>query len=122
MPVPSIESVNSTSASNIGDLLQEGDFQKGTKITAFVFLMLLSMLGNALLIAVVYKNANQRMRTPSNYFIFNMAFADVLLTVYTVPVSSQMQAQIRDPIISICRSKELRRKSLEKSEAFTLRL
>ena len=87
MPVPSIESVNSTSASNIGDLLQEGDFQKGIKIIAFVFLMLLSMLGNALLIAVVYKNANQRMRTPSNYFIFNMACADVLLTVYTVPVS-----------------------------------
>ena len=88
MPVPSIESVNGTSASNIGDLLQEGDFQKGIKITAFVFLMLLSVLGNALLIAVVYKNANQRMRTPSNYFIFNMACADVLLTVYTVPVSS----------------------------------
>ena len=87
MPVPSIESVNGTSASNIGDLLQEGDFQKGIKITAFVFLMLLSVLGNALLIAVVYKNANQRMRTPSNYFIFNMACADVLLTVYTVPVS-----------------------------------
>ena len=87
MPVPSIESVNGTSASNIGDLLQEGDFQKGIKIIAFVFLMLLSMLGNALLIAVVYKNANQRMRTPSNYFIFNMACADVLLTVYAVPDS-----------------------------------
>ena len=87
MPVPSIESVNGTSASNIGDLLQEGDFQKGIKITAFVFLMLLSVLGNALLIAVVYKNANQRMRTPSNYFIFNMACADVLLTVYAVPDS-----------------------------------
>ena len=70
MPVSSIESVNSTSASNIGDLLQEGDFQKGIKIIAFVFLMLLSMLGNALLIAVVYKNANQRMRTPSNYFTY----------------------------------------------------
>ena len=81
---PSIESVNSTSAS---DWSQEGEFVKGMKITAFVFLMLLSMLGNVLLIAVVYKNANQRMRTPSNYFIFNMACADVLLTVYTVPDS-----------------------------------
>ena len=40
--------------------------------------MLLSMLGNALLITVVYKNANQRMRTPNNYFILNMACADVL--------------------------------------------
>ena len=81
---PSIESVNSTSAS---DWSQEGEFVKGMKITAFIFLMLLSMLGNALLIAVVYKNANQRMRTPSNYFIFNMACADVLLTVYAVPDS-----------------------------------
>ena len=87
MPFSSSESVNSTSASNKGDLLQEGDFQKGIKITAFVFLLLLSNPGNALLIAIVCKNANQRVRTPSNYFIFNMACADVLLTVYTVPVS-----------------------------------
>ena len=78
MPGRSIESVNSTSAWNVGDWSQEGDFVKGTKITAFVFLMLLSMLGNALLITVVYKNANQRMRTPNNYFILNMACADVL--------------------------------------------
>ena len=28
------------------------------------------------------------MRTPSNYFIFNMACADALLTVYAVPVST----------------------------------
>ena len=50
--------------------------------------MLLSMLGNALLIAVVYKNANQRMRTPNNYYILNMACAGVLLqSVYAVSVS-----------------------------------
>ena len=72
MPGPSIESVNSLSAWNVGDLSQEGDFVKGTKITAFVFLMLLCMLGNALLTAVVYKNANRRMRTPNNYFILNI--------------------------------------------------
>ena len=34
----------------------------------------------------------------------------------------QMQAQIRDQIISICRSKGLRRKFLEKGQALTLRL
>ena len=69
MPVPSIESVNSTSASNIGDLLQEGDFQKGAKITAFVFLMLLSMLGNALLIYSLYtpfQSAVSALRTATN--------------------------------------------------------
>ena len=37
MPFSSSESVNSTNASNIGDLLKEGDFQKGIKITVFVF-------------------------------------------------------------------------------------
>ena len=91
MPFSSSESVNSTSASNIGDLLQEGNFQKGIKITAFVFLLLLSMPGKALLIAVVCKNANQRMRAPkhaSNYFIFNMACADVSLTVYMLFLSA----------------------------------
>ena len=38
MPGRSIESVNSTSARNVGDWSQEGDFVKGTKTTAFVFL------------------------------------------------------------------------------------
>ena len=72
MPGPSIESVNSTSTSNVpGDWSQEGDFVNGIKITAFVFLALSSMVDNALLIAV-----------------FNMAFANVLLTVYAFPVSS----------------------------------
>ena len=74
---------------NVADWSQEGDFVKGIKITviAFFFVMSFSMLGNALLIAIVYKNAHQRMRSPSNYFTFNMACADVLLTVYAVPVS-----------------------------------
>ena len=90
----SSESVNSTSASNIGDLLQEGNFQKGIKITAFVFLLLLSMPGKALLIAVVCENANQRMRAPSNYFIFNMACADVSLTVYMLFLSASSTLHI----------------------------
>ena len=46
------------------------------------------MPGNALLIAVVYKNANQRMRTASKYFIFNMACANVLRTLYSVQVTT----------------------------------
>ena len=67
MPGPSIESVNSTSAS---DWSQEGDFVNEIKITAFLFLTSSSMVDNALLIAV-----------------FNMACADVLPTLYAVPVS-----------------------------------
>ena len=53
----------------------------------FVFCHVVVYAGHALLIAIVYKNAHQRMRSPNNYFTFNMACADVLLTVYAVPVS-----------------------------------
>ena len=52
--------------------------------------MLLSILGNALLITVMYKNANQRSRTPSKYFIFSMTYSDVFLTVYAVPALSTL--------------------------------
>ena len=65
----------------------EGDIEMGLKITAFLLLLVVSLLGNCLLIAIVYKNANQRMRTPSNYFVFNMACADILLVVYCVPLN-----------------------------------
>ena len=48
MPGPSIESVNSTSTSNVpGDWSQEGDFVNGIKITAFVFLTLSSMVDHS---------------------------------------------------------------------------
>ena len=57
----------------------------GAKITAFIVIFIFCLIGNCLLIAVVYKNANQRMRTPSNYFILNMACADILLVTYLVP-------------------------------------
>lgn len=89
MPVPAtseaLDSENSTSTADVPFWFQEDDAERGTKITAFLLLLVASLLGNLLLIAVVYKNGNQRMRTPSNYFIFNMACADILLTVYCVP-------------------------------------
>ena len=82
MPGPSIKSVNSTSTSNVpGDWSQEGDFVNGIKITAFVFLTLSSMVDNALLIAV-----------------FNMAFANVLLTVYA------FQSAVSTPVLHIATS------------------
>ena len=80
-----IESGNNASALNAPFRFQEDDVSKGIKITVLFLLLVVSLIGNSLLIAVVFKNANQRMRTPSNYFIFNMAFADILLTVYSVP-------------------------------------
>ena len=97
MPVPSnsifSEPGNRTNdTANVPFGIQEGDVEIGIKTTAFLLLLVVSLLGNLLLIAVLYKNANQRMRTPSNYFIFNMACADLLLTVYCVPQSAIVTA------------------------------
>ena len=68
MPGPSIESANSTSTWNVGNWSQKG-FVKGIKITAFVFLMLLSRV-----------DYNQRMTftCTSNYLIFKVARLDFL--------------------------------------------
>ena len=66
--------------------------EKRAKIAAFFIVFIVCLLSNCLLMAVVYKNSNQRMRTPSNYFIVNMACADVILVVYTVPANAAMTA------------------------------
>ncbi|EDO30543.1 predicted protein, partial [Nematostella vectensis] len=50
---------------------------------AYVIVMILSLLGNVLVIAVVAKN--RRMRTPVNFFLINMAVGDVLITVFFMP-------------------------------------
>ena len=52
-----------------------------SKVAAYFVIIVLSLLGNTLVIAVVYRNANQRMRTPNNYFVVSMAVGDGLITV-----------------------------------------
>lgn len=80
-----LESTENHSTTNAPALWLQDDVAKEAKIAAFLVIFLASLLGNSLLIAVVYKNTNQRMRTPSNYFIVNMACADLFLAVYNIP-------------------------------------
>ena len=61
-------------------------------MAAFLVILLTCLLGNSLLIAVVYKNTNQRMRTPSNYFIVNLACVDMFLVAYMVPQTMALTA------------------------------
>ncbi|XP_068755246.1 neuropeptide receptor 22-like [Montipora capricornis] len=82
----SIES--SANITNNASLWLQNDIDKlatGFKLTGFLLLFLVSLSGNALLVAVLLENANHRMRTPSNYFIFSMACGDIILTVYCMP-------------------------------------
>ncbi|KAL9967696.1 hypothetical protein ACROYT_G025983 [Oculina patagonica] len=56
---------------------------KAIKVTCCIVLMLLSLLGNAAVIAIVVKN--KHMRTTTNYLIANMAVSDLLLSSFAVP-------------------------------------
>ena len=76
---------NHSATSTPAPWFEEDDGTKGAKIAAFLVIFLACLLANSLLIAVVYKNTNQRMRTPSNYFIVNLACADMFLVAYMVP-------------------------------------
>lgn len=53
------------------------------KVLAYVILILVSLIGNTMIIAVVYRN--RRMRTAVNFFVVNMSAADILITVFYMP-------------------------------------
>ena len=56
---------------------------KAIKAACYTVIMLLSLIGNAAVIAVVAKN--RHMRTTTNYLIANMAVSDLLLSTFAVP-------------------------------------
>ena len=53
------------------------------KILLYCVLLLFSVLGNSLLIAIIKRS--KRMKTITNYLIANMAVSDILITVLAVP-------------------------------------
>lgn len=57
-------------------------YVKGVKAAAYIVLIVLSLFGNTVVIRIVYRNP--RMRNITNYHIVNMAFADVLTTVFNL--------------------------------------
>ena len=55
-------------------------------IAVYCVILMVSLVGNSLVLAVVYRNKNKRMRTTINYFIFNMSCSDLLITVCNIPL------------------------------------
>ena len=53
--------------------------------TCFALAIFASLVANILVIAVVYKNINGRMRNASNTFIVNMCIADLFITMWNLP-------------------------------------
>nr|XP_020458795.1 orexin receptor type 2 [Monopterus albus] len=54
-------------------------------IVAYIVVFFVSLIGNSLVCFAVWKN--RHMRTVTNYFIVNLSFADVLVTIICLPAS-----------------------------------
>lgn len=52
---------------------------------AYLFVFIVGLIGNSFVIAVVYRSP--RMRTVTNFFIVNLAIADVLVIVFCLPAT-----------------------------------
>ena len=58
--------------------------ERFSKLCALCFILLGSLLGNVFIIIIVYKNRD--LQKTINYFIVNMAFSDLVLTMNVLPV------------------------------------
>nr|XP_053654507.1 neuropeptide F receptor-like [Cherax quadricarinatus] len=71
---------------SLDDLLYRHSFNTGALLCiSYVIVFILGLVGNCFVIAVVFRTP--RMRTPTNYFIVNLAFADVLVIVFCLPAT-----------------------------------
>ncbi|XP_078353550.1 neuropeptide FF receptor 2-like [Oculina patagonica] len=55
-----------------------------SKVSAYCFILLISLLGNTFIIIIVYKNRD--LRKTINYFIVNMAVSDLVFPLIVIPV------------------------------------
>ena len=74
---------NATSHSS-GDL-GNASVEIGFKCTAYVVVVVVSLVGNSLIIAAFKLNVNGKLRTVNNTFIVSLASADILLTLGSIP-------------------------------------
>ena len=77
---------STSNGSNIDDSQSLIQVRYLSIIAVYCVIMLVSLVGNSLVLAVVYRNENKRMRTISNYFIVNMSCSDLLITVCNIPL------------------------------------
>ena len=90
--------MNNSNATSNNTLERSGDFEilctpespetgltKAFKTIIYVAIILGSLLGNSLVILVVYKR--KRMRTTTNYMIVSMAVSDLFFAIFAIPPS-----------------------------------
>ena len=52
---------------------------------AYITIMIVAIVGNSMVVAVVYRN--QSMHTVTNYFIVNLAIADIMVALICLPMT-----------------------------------
>lgn len=73
---------------------------------AYLLVFLVGLVGNCFVIAVVYRSP--RMRTVTNFFIVNLAFADILVIVFCLPATLMSNIFVREywfELLLICHIK-----------------
>lgn len=70
---------------------------------AYVLVFVVGLIGNSFVIAVVYRSP--RMRTVTNFFIVNLAVADVLVIVFCLPATLMSNIFVREyqirPVLTV---------------------
>lgn len=72
------EDYNTSAHYYIGEIQQAPTWEIIVKIIAYVIIMVLSLVGNMLVVYIVWHN--KRMRTTTNFFIVNLAVSDLMVT------------------------------------------
>ena len=85
----SSQTTNHTVSSNSDqacEITADSAVEVTAKALAFIFIFLVSFIGNIFILVVIYKN--KQLRRSINYFVFNMAVSDLFnpLTIMTVKI------------------------------------
>ena len=55
-------------------------------VTMYAIILVISSIGNLLVLVVVHRNKSRRIRTVSDLFLLNMATSDLLITLFNIPI------------------------------------
>lgn len=119
--------MNVSEASNISlvcPVYEEPPWSRGLKGTANIIIILLSFLGNTLVIYVIARLPN--MKTTTNYLIANMALADLFITAVSMPIVAMVningfnQFKSRAAAVIVCKFNPLIHGSSMESAIFSL--
>lgn len=100
---PSLDLLNASSnnltglmsAEHVSDrLYRHGLAMSAVYCIAYVLVFVVGLIGNSFVIAVVYRSP--RMRTVTNFFIVNLAVADILVIVFCLPATLMSNILVRE--------------------------